>query len=70
MGRPAGRPRLRRAGGAAAVCQGPVHRHRLPGPNHPVRGDQLRFSISLDDAAPEVKNGTIRFTPTKRNIPE
>ena len=23
-------------------------------PNHPVRGDQLRFSISLDDAAPEV----------------
>lgn len=23
-------------------------------PNHPVGGDQLRFSISLDDAAPEV----------------
>ena len=23
-------------------------------PNHPVRGDQLRFSISLDDAAPVV----------------
>ena len=23
-------------------------------PNHPVRGDQLRFSISLDDAAPEM----------------